>query len=73
MARNEEAQSFDPIVPGDNGSIYSIQQIFDQLTRLNHDSSYIVPGLAKSWDISPDRKTYTFHLRRTRASRTARR
>jgi peptide/nickel transport system substrate-binding protein len=63
MARNEEAQSFDPIVPGDNGSIYSMQQIFDQLTRLNHDSSYIVPGLAQSWDISPDRKTYTFHLR----------
>jgi len=23
MARNEEAQSFDPIVPGDNGSIYT--------------------------------------------------
>src|SRR5438552_1843136 len=65
MARNEEAQSFDPIVPGDNGSIYSIQQIFDQLTRLNRDSSYVAPGLAESWDISPDRKTYTFHLRPT--------
>ncbi|ORA39925.1 ABC transporter substrate-binding protein [Mycobacterium aquaticum] len=23
----------------------------------------VVPDLAKSWDISPDRKTYTFHLR----------
>src|SRR5215470_5772111 len=44
MARNEEAQSFDPIVPGDNGSIYSIQQIFDQLTRINSSSSYIAPG-----------------------------
>jgi peptide/nickel transport system substrate-binding protein len=63
MARNEEAQSFDPIVPGDNGSIYSIQQIFDQLTRLNHDSTFIAPGLAQSWNVSADRKTYTFHLR----------
>ena len=71
MARNEEAQSFDPIVPGDNGSIYSMQQIFDQLTRLNHDSSFIAPGLAQSWDISPDRKTYTFHLRNARFSNGA--
>jgi peptide/nickel transport system substrate-binding protein len=63
MARNEEAQSFDPIVPGDNGSIYTIQQIFDQLTRINNDSTFVSPGLAKSWTISPDRKTYTFHLR----------
>jgi peptide/nickel transport system substrate-binding protein len=63
MARNEEAQSFDPIVPGDNGSIYSIQQIFDQLTRINPSSTYIAPGLAKSWHISRDRKTYTFQLR----------
>jgi peptide/nickel transport system substrate-binding protein len=23
----------------------------------------VVPDLAKSWDVSPDRKTYTFHLR----------
>src|SRR5205807_2430529 len=51
------------IVPGDNGSIYTIQQIFDQLTRLNRDSSYVAPGLAESWHISPDRLTYTFKLR----------
>lgn len=71
MARNEEAQSFDPVVPGDNGSIYSIQQIFDQLTRLNRDSTFIVPGLAESWTISPDRKTYTFRLRSARFSNGA--
>ena len=55
MARNEEAQSFDPIVPGDNGSIYTIQQIFDQLTRINGASTFVSPGLAKSWTISPAR------------------
>ncbi|MFT4042695.1 MAG: ABC transporter substrate-binding protein [Gordonia sp. (in: high G+C Gram-positive bacteria)] len=27
------------------------------------DDTTVVPDLAKSWDISPDRKTYTFHLR----------
>jgi peptide/nickel transport system substrate-binding protein len=71
MARNEEAQSFDPIVPGDNGSIYTIQQIFDQLTRINQGSTYIAPSLAQSWTISADRKTYTFHLRPARFSNGA--
>jgi peptide/nickel transport system substrate-binding protein len=71
MARNEEAQSFDPIVPGDNGSIYTIQQIFDQLTRINNDSTFVSPGLAKSWTISADRKTYTFHLRDAKFSNGA--
>lgn len=71
IARNEEAQSFDPVVPGDNGSIYSIQQIFDQLTRLNHDSTFIAPGLAQSWNVSADRKTYTFHLRNAHFSNGA--
>ena len=71
MARNEEAQSFDPIVPGDNGSIYTIQQIFDQLTRINNDSTFVSPGLAKSWSISADRKTYTFHLRDAKFSNGA--
>src|SRR5262249_26617211 len=61
MARNEEAQSFDPTVPGDNGSIYTIQQIYDQLTRIDRNSTYVAPSLAQSWTISPDRKTYTFH------------
>src|SRR5579864_3026909 len=71
MARNEEAQSFDPVVPGDNGSIYSIQQIFDQLTRINKTSSFVAPSLAQSWDISADRKTYTFHLRNAKFSNGA--
>jgi peptide/nickel transport system substrate-binding protein len=71
MARNEEAQSFDPIVPGDNGSIYTIQQIFDQLTRINADSTFISPGLAQSWHISADRKTYTFTLRDAKFSNGA--
>jgi peptide/nickel transport system substrate-binding protein len=71
IARNEEAQSFDPIVPGDNGSIYTIQQIFDQLTRINDDSTFVSPGLASSWTISADRKTYTFHLRDAKFSNGA--
>ncbi len=71
MARNEEPQSFDPVIPGDNGSIYMIQQIFNQLTRINKESNFVAPALAESWDISADRKTYTFRLRKAKFSNGA--
>lgn len=71
MARNEEPQSFDPVIPGDNGSIYTIQQIFNQLTRINMESNFVAPSLAESWQISPDRKTYTFRIRKARFSNGA--
>ncbi|MDQ3890085.1 MAG: ABC transporter substrate-binding protein [Actinomycetota bacterium] len=63
MARNEEPLSLDPIVPSDNGSIWVIYQIFDQLTTVNKNSTGVVPSLAASWDSSDDGKTWTFHLR----------
>ena len=63
FARNEEPLSFDPTIPSDNGSIWVIYNIFDQLTTINRDSTDVVPSLARSWDISKDGKTYTFHLR----------
>lgn len=37
-------------------------QLFEGLTRLD-DHDVPQPALAKSWEISPDGKTYTFHLR----------
>lgn len=37
--------------------------IFEGLTRYDAKTHLPAPGAAKSWDISPDGKTYTFHLR----------
>jgi peptide/nickel transport system substrate-binding protein len=37
------------------------QNIFEGLTRMN-DSGEVLPGLARSWDISEDGTVYTFHL-----------
>ncbi|GGA83683.1 ABC transporter substrate-binding protein [Brucella endophytica] len=37
--------------------------VFEGLTRIGPDGA-VAPALAESWDISPDRKTYTFHLHR---------
>ncbi|HVU12945.1 MAG TPA: ABC transporter substrate-binding protein [Phototrophicaceae bacterium] len=63
LARPEEPLTFDPTVPGDNGSIYAITQVFDTLTRVDASGTGLEPDLASSWDISSDQLTYTFHLR----------
>jgi oligopeptide transport system substrate-binding protein len=43
---------------------YVIQSaLFEGLTNIANDGETILPGVAESWDISPDGKTYTFHLR----------
>ncbi|MFE3279941.1 ABC transporter substrate-binding protein [Nocardia sp. NPDC059239] len=41
---------------------YLDRQFLDSLVSLADDGT-IVPWLATSWDISPDRRIYTFHLR----------
>ena len=37
--------------------------LFEGLTRFDPRTGQGIPGLAERWDISPDAKTYTFHLR----------
>ncbi|MGB3338822.1 MAG: ABC transporter substrate-binding protein [Devosia sp.] len=46
------------------GNIADIRQFgYEPLVRWSVDGSEVVPGIAKSWDISEDAKSYTFHLR----------
>src|SRR6185295_2649330 len=37
-------------------------EIFEGLTTYSPDGQ-VVPGVAEKWEVSDDRKTYTFHLR----------
>jgi oligopeptide transport system substrate-binding protein len=37
--------------------------IYEGLVRLDNRDCTFRPGVAKSWDVSPDGKVYTFHLR----------
>jgi oligopeptide transport system substrate-binding protein len=41
-----------------------LQSIFEGLTRLDAKTLKPLPGVAESWDISPDKKVYAFHLRK---------
>lgn len=38
--------------------------IYNRLVEFKTGTTEIEPGLAEKWDISPDGKTYTFHLRK---------
>ncbi len=57
-------EGFDP-ARYTSGSTFdaSSKTIYNRLVEYKRGSTEIVPALAKSWEISPDGKTYTFHLR----------
>lgn len=41
----------------------SAETMFNRLTQFERGGTAVVPGLATTWDVSPDGLTYTFHLR----------
>ncbi len=40
-----------------------VSALFEGLTRLDPQTAHPLPGMAANWDISPDGRIYTFHLR----------
>lgn len=60
---DSDATSFDPPVPVDNMSIWTMLLFYDQLVRVNADGSAIEPGLAESWSGNDDATQFTFTLR----------
>jgi ABC-type transport system substrate-binding protein len=57
-----DPRSMDPALSTDVPTGRVVSYLFDGLTRFTPDAK-VVPGLAKSWDVTPDGITYTFHLR----------
>jgi peptide/nickel transport system substrate-binding protein len=60
---DDDVQNFDPIIPTDNMSIWTMLLIYDTLIRVGPDGNSLEPGLAESWTHSDDGLTYTFTLR----------
>lgn len=58
-----EPKTLDPTVMVGEPEGRIAEAIFEGLTRLEARSLQPVPGAAESWEIAPDGKTYTFHLR----------
>ncbi len=57
-----DPRSLDPALSTDVPTGRAVSYLFDGLTRFATDGA-VVPGLASSWDVSPDGLVYTFHLR----------
>ena len=58
-----EPQDLDPqtdIADTDSRILYAL---FEGLVSEDPHDLHPIPGMAQSWDISPDNRTYTFHLR----------
>ena len=58
-----DADSVDPHKTSAVIAVERIYNLYDTLVNLDFDMEKIVPGLAESWTVSPDGKTYTFVLR----------
>ncbi|MDB6068302.1 MAG: oppA [Pedosphaera sp.] len=58
-----EPESLDPAIVTGQPDLRVVSAIFEGLTRLDAKTSDPVPSLAERWEISPDGRMYTFHLR----------
>jgi oligopeptide transport system substrate-binding protein len=54
--------SLDPAFAKNQSIMWPIHQLYNTLVEVDSNLN-IVPSLAKSWDVSADRLTFTFHLR----------
>ena len=54
--------SLDPAFAKNRSIMWGIHQLYGTLVETDKELHF-VPGLARSWELSSDRRTWTFHLR----------
>lgn len=59
-----DAVGLDPAYQTDGMSFQICDNVYESLVTYKDQTTEIEPQLAESWEISPDGKTYTFHLRK---------
>lgn len=64
FGRGGDSVGLDPAYETDGNSFMVCDNVFEALVAYADESTSLEPGLAESWDISADGKTYTFHLRK---------
>src|ERR1700761_846870 len=68
MANAVKVDTLDPEQNSVNESIWIDQNLYSRLVAPDPTGTKIVPDLAPSWTVSPDKLTYTFHLRSAKFS-----
>lgn len=56
-------RTFNPLLAVDNASDGVIRLLYGSLVTVNPVAMELRPGLAESWSVAPDQKTWTFKLR----------
>lgn len=57
-------ENFTPALNITGTSLDAARPVFNQLVEFARGSTNVVPGLAESWEVSPDGTVITFHLRK---------
>jgi len=65
IGNGDEPKSIDPHIMQGVLERRIHMTLFENLTNINPEDATAIPGVAESWEISPDGKTYTFKLRKT--------
>src|SRR5215831_4083879 len=60
-----EIKSVDPALIIGQPELRVVMALFEGLVNWDPKDLHPIPGVAESWDISPDQLTYTFHIRPT--------
>jgi oligopeptide transport system substrate-binding protein len=62
IAQTAEPTTFDPALVQDGPTIEVLMHVFDGLVEWTPQNK-LAPALAERWEVSPDGRTFTFHLR----------
>lgn len=63
IGRREDSTTFDPIKTAQNIDLWVFANVYDVLIRVDKTGTKLEPGLAESWEVSPDGLIYTLKLR----------
>src|SRR5258706_5309908 len=63
IVNGAEPESLDPAIITGQPDSRVVLALFEGLTRFDPVTGKGVPGIAERWEISPDGRIYTFHLR----------
>src|SRR5207248_8113681 len=63
IVNGNEPESLDPAIVTGISEMRITKALFEGLLRLDPHNAQPVPGLADSWESSPDARIYKFHLR----------
>ncbi len=64
FGRGGDSVGLDPALETDGESFKVCDNIYETLVTFRPENTEVIPGLAESWVVSADRKTYTFDLRK---------